>query len=110
LLEHVPQAPDQVVVLTLYGGPEPDSRLGYDEPSLQVRTRAADPATSRARCEAVRAYLHGLGPVVLPGGTFLLSCVAAQAVPASLGQDARGRHEHVCNFRTSVRSVTEHRR
>ncbi|MFG1997879.1 minor capsid protein [Spirillospora sp. NPDC048911] len=109
LLEHVPQTPDHVVVLTLYGGAEPDSRLGYDEPSLQVRTRASDTVTSRARCEAIRDHLHGLGPVTLLDGTLLLSSVSIQAVPVSMGQDARGRHEHSCNFRLTVRSVTEHR-
>lgn len=109
-IESMPQAPDECVVLTLYGGPEPDSLLGYDEPSLQARTRGGpDPRVSRARNEAIRNELHGLGPITLPDGTLMLSCFAVQAVPASLGIDDVGRHEHVTNYRLETRSVTKHR-
>lgn len=110
MLEHMPQAPEECVVLTGYGGPEADSRLGYDEPSVQVRVRGGqDPRISRDRCAAIRSELHGLGPVTLPGGVRLISCIAVQASPASMGVDALGRHEHVCNFRAEIRSVTTHR-
>ncbi|WP_151480624.1 minor capsid protein [Streptomyces albicerus] len=109
-LEHMPSGPDEVVVLTLYGGPEPDGKLGYDEPNLQVKVRGtADPQVSRDRCKAIYDELHGLGPVTLPDGTQLLSCFAIQARPASLGVDANGRHEHVVNYRLYVRSITTHR-
>jgi hypothetical protein len=109
-IEVMPPAPDVCVVLTLYGGPDPDSKLGYDEPSLQARVRGGqDPRVSRVRAEAIRDELHGLGPVTLPDGTLLLSSVAVQAVPASIGIDATGRHEHVCNYRLETRSVTTHR-
>jgi hypothetical protein len=109
-IENMPDRPDGCVVLTLYGGPEPDSKLGYDEPSLQVRTRGTrDPRVSRQRNEAVRDELHGLGPITLPDGTELISSIANQAVPASIGVDANGRHEHVCNYRLEVRSLTKHR-
>jgi dienelactone hydrolase len=109
-IETMPSRPDSAVVLTIYGGPESDSRLGYDEPSVQVRVRGGtDPRTSRQRCEAIRDELHGLGPVTLPDGTELLSCIAIQSAPAYLAADESGRHEHVVNFRTEVRSVTSHR-
>jgi hypothetical protein len=109
-IETMPATPDEAIALTLYGGPEPDSKLGYDEPSLQVRGRGgADPRVSRRRVEAIRNELHGLGPVTLPDGTLLLSCISIQAVPASMGVDSTGRHEHVCNFRLEVRSLTKHR-
>lgn len=109
-IETMPQTPDECVVLTVYGGVESDSKLGYDEPSLQVRTRAgADPRVSRARCEAIRAELHGLGQLTLPDGTLLLSCTATQGAPASIGIDSLGRHEHVTNYRLETRSVTTHR-
>ncbi|MFF8290424.1 minor capsid protein [Streptomyces sp. NPDC016309] len=109
-IETMPSGPDAAVVLTIYGGPESDSKLGYDEPSVQVRVRGGtDPRTSRQRCAAIRDELHGLGPVTLPDGTELLSCIAIQAAPAYLAADESGRHEHVCNFRTEVRAVTTHR-
>lgn len=109
-IEAVPQAPNECVVLSLYGGDVPDSRLGYDSPQLQVRTRGtADPRTSRAVNAQIRAALHGLGPVSLPDGTLLLSCNASQGAPAPIGLDKSGRHEHVTNYDLEVRAVTEHR-
>ncbi|MFE3197164.1 minor capsid protein [Embleya sp. NPDC059237] len=107
--EHMPPAPDGVVVLTLYGGPEPDSRIPVDEPSLQVRVRGtADPRVSRRRSYAIYSALHGLTRTALPDGTWLVLCVA-QAPPASMGVDANGRHEHVTNYRLTVGAPTDHR-
>jgi hypothetical protein len=111
-LDDMPSAPDQAIALTLYeaSNSEPDSLLGYDEPRLQVRVRGTQDATvSRDRCRAIYEELHGLGPIVLPDGTRLILCVALQHGPAALGKDANGRHEHVCNFRAEIRSVTAHR-
>jgi hypothetical protein len=109
-LESMPSRPDTVVVITGYGGGESDSRLGYDEPHVQVRVRGTtNPGNSRQRCAAIRNELHGLGPVTLPDGTQLILSVALQAAPASIGVDDNGRHEHVTNFRMEIRSVTTHR-
>jgi hypothetical protein len=109
-IETMPSRPDAAVALTLYGGPESDSKLGWDEVSLQVRTRGGtDPRPSRQKCTAIRDELHGLGPITLPDGTHLQLAVAIQAAPAYMGQDDSGRHEHVCNFRLAVRNVTTHR-
>ncbi|MFD8027813.1 minor capsid protein [Streptomyces sp. NPDC059717] len=109
-LESMPSTPDEAIALTLYGGPEPDSLLGYDEPNLQVRGRGtSDPRVSRRRVQAIYKELHGLGPIVLPDGTSLILCVATQPGAASIGIDERGRHEHVCNFRLETRSITPHR-
>jgi hypothetical protein len=110
-LETMPPAPDEAVALTVYDdGQEPDSKLGYDEPRVQVRVRGtSDPRVSRQRCKAIRDELHGLGPITLPDGTELILSVALQNAPASIGIDQRGRHEHVANFRMEVRAVTTHR-
>jgi hypothetical protein len=110
-IESKPSAPDQAVVLGTYDdGSESDSKLGYDEPRVQVLVRGTtDPRISRQRCAAIRDQLHGLGPLALPDGTELILSVALQAAPASLGVDQNGRHEHVCNFRMEHRSITAHR-
>ena len=110
-IESMPSTPGVAVVLTIYDdGREPDSKLGWDEPRMQVRVRGnADPRTSRRKCAAIRSELHGLGPITLPDGTYLLLSVSLQNAPAALGVDANGRHEHVCNFRMEHRSVTTHR-
>lgn len=108
-LEAIPQEPAECVVLTLYGGPESDSRLPYDEPRLQVRTRGdGDRRTSYNRLVTIRGELHGAGPVTLPDGTRLLSCYALQT-PAYLGLDDNGRHHHSCNFQLEVYAPSVHR-
>lgn len=108
-IEIEPAAPDEAVTLTLYGGPEVDSKLPYDTPSLQVRTRAgADPRVSRARAQAIYEELNGLGPVTLPDGSYLLLAVANQTV-TSVGQDALGRCGHVINFSLEVHAPSVHR-
>lgn len=110
-LETMPSTPDEAVVLSTYDdGREPDAGLGYDEPRVQVRVRGTkDPRVSRQRCKDIYAKLHGLGEVTLPDGTELILSVALQNGPASIGTDANGRHEHVCNFRMEHRALTEHR-
>ncbi|MFD5266755.1 minor capsid protein [Streptomyces sp. NPDC058335] len=110
-LETMPPAPDEAVALTIYDdGREPDSKLGYDEPYVQVRVRGTkDPRISRQRCKAIRDELHGLGETTLPDGTDLILSVALQNAPAALGIDELGRHEHVANFRMEIRSITTHR-
>ncbi|MFJ5259088.1 minor capsid protein [Streptomyces sp. NPDC088387] len=110
-LETMPSAPDVAVVLSTYDdGREPDSRLGYDEPRVQVRVRGTkDARVSRQLALAIYGELHGLGPVTLPDGTELILSVAIQNGPASIGTDQLGRHEHACNFRMEHRSITAYR-
>lgn len=108
-LDAMPDTPDEAVALTLYAGLEPDSKLGYDEPRLQVRCRGTrDRRVSRERCQAIYDELGGLGPLTLPDGTELVLCFALQP-PTSLGVDAKGRHEHTTNYQLEVRSITAHR-
>lgn len=105
----MPAAPDECVALTPYGGTEPDSKLPYDEPSLQVRTRGgADPRVARARAWAIYNELNGLASLTLPDGTWLVLCTANQT-PQTLGQDTLGRTEYVCNFALTVHAPSAHR-
>ncbi|MFE5628478.1 minor capsid protein [Streptomyces sp. NPDC056543] len=110
-IEMMPSAPDEAVVLTVYDDrSEPDSLLPYDEPRVQVRVRGTtDPRVSRRRCKTIRSALHGLGPVILPDGTNLISSISIQGDAASLGVDDNRRHEHVVNFRMEIRQPTAHR-
>ncbi|MFB7617827.1 minor capsid protein [Kitasatospora sp. NPDC056181] len=108
-LEAMPPSPDVCTVLTLYGGPEPDARLPYDEVRLQVRARGTqDPRVSRARAQAVYDLLHGARRLTLPDGTYLVLAVALQPV-TSLGLDEQRRHEHVVNLRLDVEAPTINR-
>lgn len=115
LYDSIPE-PTRLVVLRPYpAGAEPDSRLPFDEPFVQVKVRGgADAADSSALAEALYADLHGLGPVRLPGPAGpengpLLLLVVAQQQPAPLGRDEVGRYQHVFNIRAEVARPTAHR-
>ena len=108
-IEHLPDAPDRAIALTLYTGSAPDGALAYDQPRLQVRVRGTtDPRVSRQRCTAIYGELHGLCTTTLPDGTDLETCFAT-GTPASMGQDANRRHEHVVNFDLDVQAPTRWR-
>ena len=102
----VPGDGARIVVLSLYPGSEgtgEDTRNGWTEPRLQVRTRGGrDPRTALELDRAVREVLHGLGPVVLPDGTDLQDCYSLQSAPLPLGQDASGRWEFSRNYQLTI--------
>lgn len=108
-LTRMPPAPDAVLVVGRYGGPESDARLGYDEPGLQVRARGAadaDITLVEDRAQAVYDALHGLSSMRLPLGTWLVSLVGVNGGPVYIGQDANRRDEYVVNFRAHLRRQT----
>jgi hypothetical protein len=108
--EQLPQTPDIAVAITTYGGPEADSKLGYDEPSVQVMVRGTtDPRVGRDLAARIYSQLHGLGQLQLPDGTWLVSCVGVQSGPVPLGVDGNNRYRFALNFRTEIRAVTAHR-
>lgn len=92
-----------ITVTTYPGGPEPDSRNGWEFPRLQVRVRSDDPlaalALDRECFDALQFVPAGPRPGLLPGGSwFLQDCYALQSEAQPLGQDANGRHEFVRNY------------
>ncbi|HEY3683469.1 MAG TPA: minor capsid protein [Streptosporangiaceae bacterium] len=107
----IPASPDTCMVLTPYGGPAPDTKLGYNTPRLQARFRGppGDPDTPAQLDVDVFDVLQGLGPVTLPGGVRLISCEALQADPGYLGQDGNRRHELTRNYQLEHRAITAHR-
>lgn len=107
----MPDQPDLAVALTVYDdGVAVDSKLPYDPRAVQVRTRSAadDRAPARVRAWAIYNALHGLGPLDLPDGTRLLSCIAKSS-PASIGQDDLGRLEYSTNYGIEVYAPSDHR-
>jgi hypothetical protein len=107
-LESMPQTPDEVVVLTLYGG-DVDPLNPNDQPRLQVRARGTpDRRVSRGRVQAIYDQLHGETHLTLPDSTYLISARARQTV-ASMGIDDNGRHEHVTNFDLDVAAPSVNR-
>lgn len=106
----MPSSPDQAVMLMSTGGFEADSELGYDNPTFQVLVRGTqDPRVAHAKAQDIYSALHGLGPITLPDGTRLVSCVGIQSGPVGIGSDSNGRYEFSLNFQAEIRSLTTHR-
>lgn len=96
-----------IVVTTYPGGPEPDSRNGWEFPRLQVKVRHVDPlqalALDRACFDVLQFLPDGPRPRWLPGDAwFLQDCHALQSEAQPLGQDANGRSEYVRNYQLEV--------
>lgn len=110
-LDRMPAQPDEAVAITVYGGERPETRYGYDSPSLQLRVRSVryDPRPGRLRAERIYSQLQDLHGLVLPGGTWLLRCSAVQSAPTPIGADENDRQEYTLNFDLHTRNVTAHR-
>ncbi|MGW5673937.1 minor capsid protein [Streptomyces sp. NPDC003860] len=97
-VETMPPAPDAAVSLALYDAGPPQARDDNVDQRLQVRVRGGpDPRVSRARAEAIYDALHGLTGVQLGDGTVVV-LITARGIPAPMGTDSSGRHEHVTNY------------
>jgi hypothetical protein len=103
--------PDSVIAIARYGGIESDSLLGYDQPTVQIRTRGdnIDPTLPEVRGQAIYDALHGMQTRTLPGGTYLVLCVGTSGGPVYIGPDQKGRFEYSLNFRLEVRNASAQR-
>ena len=95
-------------VTTYAGGPEPDSRNGWEFPRMQVRVRHRDPLAAldldRAAYDALQFKPGGPGPRTLPGDLWeLQDCHALQSEAQPLGIDSNGRWEYVRNYQLECR-------
>ena len=116
-LEHMPAAPDAVVMLLSTGGnPTPAAATwGYDEPTLQLMVRGVpnDPATPQEWAKTLYGTLQGLRYTTLdPGGedeVFLVVASLTQTARLNIGPDERGRYRYTLNVALHVRAQTVHR-
>ncbi|MFF5501262.1 minor capsid protein [Streptomyces roseolus] len=105
-IEAMPPAPDRAVSLSLYDAGPQQARDDDTDQRLQVRVRGGpDPRVSRARSQAIYAALNGLRSTQLPDGTWAV-LIAARGIPAPMGTDSTGRHEHVTNYDVSTAGPT----
>ncbi|NML50538.1 hypothetical protein HHL19_12795 [Streptomyces sp. R302] len=105
-VETMPPAPDAAVSLALYDAGPQQARDDDIDQRLQVRVRGGpDPRVSRARAQAIYAALNGLTNTQLPDGTWAV-LIAARGIPAPMGADSSGRHEHVTNYDVATAAPT----
>jgi hypothetical protein len=103
----MPPTGDLAIVVTTYtGGPEPDSRNGWEYPRLQVRVRGANALEALDLERTVFEVLQTPGEQDLPGGSWhLQDCYALQSEAAPMGVDDNGRHEYARNYQLTVNAV-----
>lgn len=89
----VPDSPNDLIVLTPYGGPPPDTERKVMNMNLQIRLRSKTPAKAyNTGVELIKA-LHVNGTIT-DGVTF-----AINSSPLPLGLDEKGRFTYTVNFR-----------
>lgn len=107
-IDTLPEEPDECISLFSSISPQADSKLGYDFPVIQVITRANHPLTAFSRGRDVYNALHGLTKADF-GGVHVVSCIARQSSPQSLGKDDNRRAEYSLSYEFDVRNNSEHR-
>lgn len=117
-VEQLPSDPDSIVAVFGSGGAAQPTRLAYDLPTFQIRTRGPrfDPLASASRQAAIYDALVCLDGAVLAAGTpheiYVVGISPIQAArdnPVPLGLDTGQRPEHSLNYQATTRSVTTHR-
>lgn len=106
----IPATPNAAVALFPTGGIASDSKIGYKNPSVQIRVRSADrdPRPAFDRATAIYDALHGLAHYVLSNGTFVVGCKGLQSGPNYIGIDGSGRHEYTLNFLLDIRAPSRY--
>lgn len=107
--ERMPEMPDTATAIFSTGGIMSDPKEGYDNPTIEVMTRADDPATAYNQIAAIYNVLQGLNNVLLASGTRLVHMWALQSQPINIGQDENKRTRFTQNYQLLVRNVTTHR-
>ena len=107
---YLPQRPNRCVAVIPTGGFESDSKLPYDNPSIQILVRGdEDPRWALDTAGAVYSLLQGKRNQDLPDGTRLISLIAIQSGPAHVGKDDNGRFQYAMNYQGEVRNPTSER-
>lgn len=97
VLDAVPQAPDRVITLSVYGQTD-DPTLSDSVVNVQVRTRwgGQDPRGVADLDDAVFDLLHNMTNVTLSTGVRVVQCLRTSG--ASLGQDENRRWSRSSNY------------
>lgn len=107
---HLPEAPDEAIVLRQSSGLPSSAKIGYDGPTIQVVVRGTtNPLVGDALGREVYGKIHGLTSTTLPDSTRLILARGLQSGPTDIGPDENGRYRYGMNFAITVRSQTDHR-
>lgn len=106
---------DQLAVIERGGGPpfmtleqssgSSASQMKVDQPTVQIRARAASYATGQQTVNAVFKALHAVSEQTLNSGGLLFHLIEAVQSPIYLGRDENQRHEWSQNFRLLVENT-----
>ena len=108
----MPDTPDEAVMVKSTGGPEADTKLGYDSPVFQIIVRGGtrdDRTSGYDLAREIYGILHGLTSTSLPGGTWLVLVRGLQSEPVDIGPDENSRQEWSQNFEAEARAITTNR-
>ena len=99
-IEVLPTEPDNVVSIYMNSGTQADSKLPYDNPSLQIIIRGKyDPRVPFNKAQDIYNELHGFSSdTLIDGGYWIIGIMGEQSGPVRLGQDDNGRQEFEVNF------------
>ena len=107
-VQKLPVLPHNCITVWPESGREPDVKMGYDKPSLQIIVRNQNAVSGYLKAKQVFDKLHGFAPIEL-NGLAILSCFCTYSDPAHIGEDKEGRHEYSLNFELEVRNITTFR-
>lgn len=115
-LDELPSTPDTAVMLGVYRSNEIDGVAlhGYDEPVVQILTRARKTRDAHDLAHAIFGELIGITSQTIAGGTvdeaYVVLVTSDQSEPYHLpGTDDNGRHTYTQNLAVHHRVLSTHR-
>ena len=106
----LPAMPHRVVSVFPTGGYDADSKLPYDNPTVQLIVRGdEDPRWALEMWDLVYARLQGMRNVTLPNGLYVISFLAQQSGPVHIGKDDNGRFQYGLNLIAEILNPTAER-
>lgn len=104
----IPASPDTLLALFPTGGFTSDGKWGYDDITVQLRSRGSNPLTGYDVLNNAYNVLQGLHNVTI-GATFVVNITALQSQPTLIGEDDNSRSEYTQNYKIRIRNVTQNR-
>lgn len=110
-IDLMPDSPDEAVAILTGAARGGDVKYGYDQPGVQIIVRGGrDPRPVKQKAQDIYDELNGFtNGTFINGGTWVVSCYAAQSGPVRLGLDENNRFEYSLNFDLEIRNSTKFR-